>query len=53
MIKLFEGKLTPGKVALLVAGYDAKDTSAAAKALIAEKKYGTLTTTTASTYSYA
>lgn len=53
MIKLFEGTLTPGKVALLVAGYEAKDTSAAAKALIADNKFGDLTTTTASTYSFA
>ena len=51
-IRLFEGELTPDKVALLVAGYESKDTLAAAKALIAEKKFGTLKTTTASTYSY-
>jgi len=53
MVQLFEGTLTPGKVALLVAGYEAKDTAAAAKALVAENKFGDLTTTTASTYSYA
>lgn len=54
IIKLFSGSdsLTPGKVALLVAGYEAKDTQAAAKALIAEKKFGVLSTTTASTYTY-
>jgi hypothetical protein len=53
MITLYEGKLTPGKVALLVAGYDAKDTAAAAKALIAEKKFGTLKTASAEAYEYA
>jgi len=53
MIKLFEGDLTPGKVALLVAGYEKKDTAAAAKALVAENQFGDLTTTTASTYSFA
>ena len=53
VLTLYEGKLTPGKVALLVAGYEAKDTAAAAKALIAEKKFGTLKTTTAEAYSYA
>jgi Rieske Fe-S protein len=53
MITLYEGKLTPGKVALLVAGYEAKDTAAAAKALVAEKKFGTLKTATASAYEYA
>ncbi len=55
MIKLYEGKLATGKLALLVAGYEAKDTAAAAKALIADKDDAigkTLTTTTASTYSY-
>jgi uncharacterized protein (DUF2147 family) len=40
MIKLFSGAtdgLPTGKIALLVAGYEAKDTEAAAKYLIAEK----------------
>jgi len=49
----FEGKLSPGSVALLVAGYEKDDTSAAAKALIAEHKFGTLKTTSASAYTYA
>ena len=52
-IELFEGKLSPGSVALLVAGYEKDDTSAAAKALIAEHKFGTLKTTSASAYTYA
>lgn len=55
LIKLFSGadkSFGTGKVALLVAGYEAKDTQAAAKALIAEKKFGLLSTTTASAYSY-
>jgi hypothetical protein len=56
-IELFEGsnnKLSPTKVALLVAGYAVDDTSAAAKALIAEHKFGTgTTTTTAAGYTLA
>lgn len=47
IIRLYNDKLTIGKVALLVAGYEAKDTLAGAKALIAEKKFGTLQTATA------
>jgi hypothetical protein len=56
LIKLYSGAseaFSTGQVALLVAGYDAKDTQAAAKALITENKFGVLKTTTASAYSYA
>ena len=51
LIKLFSGKLATGKVALLVAGYEAADTQAAAKALIAGKGEGLYTKSTAGTYS--
>ena len=56
IIKLFSGAdkdFGTGNVALLVAGYEAKDTQAAAKALTTDKKFGVLKTTTASSYSYA
>ena len=56
IIKLFSATdkdFGTGNVALLVAGYEAKDTQAAAKALTTDKKFGVLKTTTASAYSYA
>ena len=59
-ITLFENELTPGSVALLVAGYAKDDTMAASRALInpdeehkGSKIYGTLLTTSASAYTYA